>query len=154
GWGSESTSRPSSALKADFEKLRIGKESLQLHDSILRAIGPVNHIEHDVPAKVASDRSLCGLSGISRTHEFADQSDSVFPGQRQGNHRAGLHERLKVWIKGPIQDVGVVFGEFIIRQQHHLAADDLQAGCLKSIDHIAAMAIRKAIRLKQYKSRF
>src|SRR5215469_16269810 len=41
GWGSESTSRPSSALKADFEKFRIGKESFQLHDSILRAIGPV-----------------------------------------------------------------------------------------------------------------
>src|SRR5215469_18001017 len=69
-----------SALKADFEKLRIGKESLQLHDSILRAIGPMNHIEHDVPAKVASDRSLCGLSGISRSHEFADQSDSILAG--------------------------------------------------------------------------
>jgi hypothetical protein len=43
-----------------------------------------------------------------------------------------------------------VFGEFIILKKHHFAADNLQAGCLKSINHIAAMAIRKAIRLKQY----
>jgi hypothetical protein len=141
------------ALKADFEKLALGKEALQLHDSVLRAIGPMNHIEHNVHAKVASDRSFCSLPGISRTHEFAHQSDSIWPGQRQSYHRAGLHERFQVWIKGPIQDMGIVFGELIIRKQHHLAADNLQAGCLKSINHIAAMAIRKAIRLKQYKSR-
>jgi hypothetical protein len=114
----------------------------------------MNHIEHNVPAEVASDRSFRGFPRIGWTHKVADERHGIFTGQCQGDNRAGLHKRFQLRIKGPIQDVGIVFGEFIIRKEHHLAANNLQAGCLKSINHIAAMAICKAIRLKQYEGRF
>jgi hypothetical protein len=35
-----------------------------------------------------------------------------------------------------------MFGEHLVREEHHFAADHFQPGFLKSLDDIAAMAIR------------
>jgi hypothetical protein len=38
--------------------------------------------------------------------------------------------------------MGIVFGKNLIREEHHFAADNLQARRLKPMNYIAAMAIR------------
>src|SRR6476659_5838576 len=114
-----------STLEAHFEKLVVGKEALQFSSSVPWAVGSMNHIEHYVPAEIASDRSFRGFARIGRTHQFTDQRHRIFTGQRQGNHRAGLHKGFELWIKRPVQDMSIMFGQLIIRQEHHLAANNL-----------------------------
>src|SRR5580692_3328284 len=67
-----------SALDGEFEELAIGKKTLQLQGSILRAVRSVDHIDHGISAEIASDGSLRRFAGIGGAHQVTNKRHGVF----------------------------------------------------------------------------